>query len=159
MKKFTEKDIPKEVWEHIIMVNTSKGLMGSEWYNKCLAIEDKYPDWFPWEAKYKSIPDEVHDAYRREKNPDFFLSFVEYQKKHGSSNKGILHAIRESHERSVERAIQINKEPFKESSIADLFKKLIEDKKENLRLQDEKDKKDKALWDKHYKKYGLEHRK
>lgn len=44
--------------------------MGQETYDKIRKIIKKYPEWFPWETKYNSIPQEVHDAYKGEVYPE-----------------------------------------------------------------------------------------
>ena len=40
-------------------------------YAKCKKIVDNNPLYFPWEAKYHSIPKEVHEAYNKEIDPNY----------------------------------------------------------------------------------------
>lgn len=129
MKPFYEKDIPQEVKEYMSIVAGTGGMMGLKLYQKCKAIEDKYPEWFPWEHKYQSIPQEVHDAYKNEK---YSL---------------------ELHRKGTSKIVVSFNKPLLE---------LIKEWKENLIKEQEIDKKqlrkDKELWDKHYKKYRLKFR-
>lgn len=132
MKKFSEKDIPQEVKEYMAIVAGTGGLMGLKLYRKCKTIEEKYPEWFPWEHKYNSIPQEVHDAYRNE----------QYS--------------------STPKPNEISKEAvsfsFNDKSLLDALNKWQESLINEQRIKAEQLKKDKELWDKHYKKYGLEFR-
>lgn len=48
---------------------TYKFIEGEE-LEKVQATIDKYPEYFPWEHKWTSIPKEVHEAYNREAYPE-----------------------------------------------------------------------------------------
>lgn len=127
------KDVPSEVyWVWICSLSP----VGRETYEECQKIIGQYPEWFPWEHKYKSIPKEVHDAYWNEKYPDWDKP-LDFSKKHDSEPLVIEYPP---------------KDPLKvmEDYFAAKDRRLKEE-----RLQE---KKDKALWDKYYKKYKLEYR-
>ena len=61
-----EKDIPSEVYEAMCIGSLS--IVGMELYNRYQEIVKKYPEHFPWETKYNSIPSEVHEAYAIERD-------------------------------------------------------------------------------------------
>ena len=131
------QNIPDEV----LWVLTLPRYVGSDTYKKAEEIIAKYPEYFPWETKYNSIPKEVHQAYIKEKYPDKDEPIV--------CTGGISQMIKD--------------EPFvyKEytpEGIGEWFKQLeviTRDAKNAAIVQRKKDKK---LWDKHYKKYNLEFR-
>lgn len=128
-------NIPNEVvWVYIIQ--WGKQAVGSNTYEEMERIIEKYPKYFPWEHKYKSIPKEIHEAYRREKNPDRDKPIV-------CSGEGLLAQIKTS---KVMKPSELNIEKF--------FKDLEDDYKKE---QEKKDK-NKVLWDKYYSKYDLEYR-
>lgn len=140
MKTISEKEIPEEVKEYMAIVAGTGGMMGLELYQKCKAIEEKYPKWFPWEHKYKSIPQEVHKAYFEEKHSNY-NSKIEC--------KGGLASHLEDN-----KPFTINtKTTFKEM-MEEWHKSIMKIEEKRLKILEE----DKALWDKHYKKYGLEFR-
>lgn len=61
------KDIPSEVlWVFALQYSCTP--VGTSVFEECERIIAKYPEFFPWETKYNSIPQEVHDAYRIENN-------------------------------------------------------------------------------------------
>lgn len=60
------QDTPNEV----LWVLLSPKMVGSDTYEEIERIIAKYPEYFPWETKYNSIPKEVHEAYIKEKYPD-----------------------------------------------------------------------------------------
>ena len=130
------KDIPTEVKEYIVMTSSMNGMMGLEMYRKCKAIEEKYPEWFPWEHKYKSIPQEVHDAYNKEKEG--------VQQKEKTISTPLTTTAKED--------LPLGQMLF------NALKEAIELENKQREMAAEQRKKDKVLWDKHYKKYGLEFR-
>lgn len=144
MNNFNIDDMPNDVfWVFALQISgTSVGL---ETYNKCVDIVKKYPNWFAWEHKYASIPQEVHDAYWEEINPKFKLSFE-------SNNKGILEATQEGTISSDEF------EKNKQKSVVQLFEELMASEylnKENERKDRERRQ---AIWHKHYSKFNLEYK-
>lgn len=144
---FTEKEIPSDIQEYFQIMAITGGMMGLEMYQRCKAIIENNPTWFPWEHKYKSIPQEVHDAYLDEKNSDRHepLSFTAM----GSSN-GIIPDI-------MSKGTVFNYPP--KESLSELWQQILEADAKYKKDVLERDKKEKALWDKHYKKYKLEWRK
>lgn len=55
-------NIPKEVME--VRMWQYVGYVGSETMEKIQDIMNRYPEWFPWEAKYNKIPLVVHQEFR-----------------------------------------------------------------------------------------------
>lgn len=130
--------IPDEVmW--VLMV--SSGFVGRSTYDKCQEIISRYPEYFPWEHKYKSIPKEVHEAYLDEVNPLRHEPIVILE--------GGLH-LRDQIRKEY---ISINK-TVTQKDFEDMFNEMAKMEQERI----EKRKKEKALWDKHYKIYGLEYK-
>jgi hypothetical protein len=72
------------------------------YYEECV---NKYPEYFPdeieWNDNYKKVPQDVHDAYKK----DLYEKF-NYKGKHLSSDGGIMYLIH--HQKEVD-------EEFKES--------------------------------------------
>lgn len=133
-------DVPSEVQWACIILNTSHGV-GLETYERLEQIVAKYPEYFPWEDKYNSIPKEVHQAYIKEKYPDMDKPIV-----CTNSGEGIMSAINKD--------VFVYKQKTAEE-IMQWFKDLAAMVKED----NDKEEKEKQLWDKHYSKYGLKYRK
>lgn len=129
--------IPAEVQE--VMVYNHVKYVGRETMERIRTIIDKYPEWFPWEHKYKSIPQEVHDAYHKEK----------YSKQDLKLSGGIYERMKEQ--------TYINTS-FNIDFLNNLFNKLCNYDAERELLRQYKRQKDKELWDKHYSKYNLEYK-
>jgi len=147
---FTEKEMPKDVQEYLVIMSATGGMMGLEMYKRCQVIIDNNPKWFVWEHKYKSIPKEVHNAYMDEKYPNRNKPLVFSE----GSDKGFLARINES--RNV--PFNLSKEALDNFSIGDAMKDLFEMQEKQDKEMFAKEKQDKELWDKHYKKYKLEFR-
>ncbi len=129
--------------------------IGLDTWKEIQAIIDKYPDYFPWEHKYKSIPQEVHDAYRKETDPTWGMTFEEYfQNAHTSdgSFKGLIPLIQEK------LYHPIPDEPITVMSITQIFENLSKQEDDRVKREKERLGKDKAIWDKHYKQYDLQYR-
>lgn len=127
--------IPAEVQE--VMVYNHVKYVGRETMERVRTIIDKYPEWFSWEHKYKSIPQEVHDAYYEEKYHKRDLELP---------SKGIYEQMKQA------------PVSFTIDSLRELFNKLYDDDDEKALLRQYKRQKDKELWDKHYSKYNLEYK-
>lgn len=149
----TIKNIPDEVSWYISVVGGSGGLLGTETYNKCKAIEEKYPDWFPWEAKYRSIPKEVHDAYFKERNPDWGKP-IDFKGKEGGFD-GLIPQLKKGNYQFLD----LSSEELEKFSVADSIVECFEVIEKNRKAKLKRNKMDEALWDKHYKKHGLKYRK
>jgi len=129
-------NIPKEVVE-------AMGIRMSRFVGKALMdryqdIVARYPKWFPWETKYRSVPQEVHDAYWKEKYPPLDFS---------KPGKGLWE--------------QINKKPKKTKktqSLTEMLEELSKIEEKRRKKEIARKKKDKKLWDKYYKPYKLEYR-
>lgn len=150
MKKgFKLDDIPKEVL-YIQMMEASPfpWYVGIDEYNRVEAIKKKYPEHFPWHAKYNSIPKEVHDAYRNEVNPGWNKPLVFDDIPYGN---GIEAQINECG--NTPSSFELTTK-----DVANIFKDFIEassKRDEEARKEKERIKK---IWDKHYKKYNLSYR-
>ena len=61
------EDIPVDVmW--VSFMKMSSIAVGIETYSKVKAIIEKYPEWFPQETIYNSIPQEVKELFEKEKS-------------------------------------------------------------------------------------------
>jgi len=129
-----------------------KKVLAIQYYNQPVGLDTmnmiddiiaRNPTYFPWEIKYKSIPNEVHEAFRNEcYPPKNWEENIPY-------GEGIF--------------AEINKQPpinisLTDQSIKEMFEKMFES--ENRRRKEEKEEKLRVMkiWDKHYKKYNLEYR-
>lgn len=111
-------------------------MMGANLYNKIKDIIERYPQYFPWEHKYSSIPEDVHKAYREELEVTLSL-YLDREKPIYSPPKdngdfyeymqACIDFIHQCGIRNIDERIAANK---------------IE----------------KEIWDKHYSKFGLEFR-
>ncbi len=136
-------NIPNEVlWASgIIFINHGIGI---DTYEKIEEIIAKYPEYFPWETKYNSIPKEVHESYIKEKYPDRDKPIV-----CTNNGEGLYSKIK--NESFIYRE-------YTPEEVGEWFRQLeatIVKERNEVVLQRKKDKK---LWDKHYKKYNLEYR-
>lgn len=145
------QDVPADVqmvWAH----QYSKMPIGLDTLNRMKEIIRANPEYFPWETKYDSIPQEVHDAYRKEKNAEFDKIWKEFAS-HNEKYIGIIPSMLKAGEH-IPEIMQVPEKSISEI-MSDLFK--MEDyKRQQKRKQHEEDK---ALWDKYYKAYQLEYRK
>jgi hypothetical protein len=142
------EEMPDEVVEYYRIMAITGGLMGLQMYNRCKEIVENNPKYFVWEHTYKSIPDEVHEAYLDEKNPDRHKP-LEF-KKIGSGN-GILADI---------EAMEIPEFKIDPNfNLANALMDMIKHQDALHKKQWEQENADKKLWDKYYKKYKLEYRK
>lgn len=117
--------------------------VGRETFEKVQKIIDKYPKYFPWERTFKSIPKEVHDAYVEEKK----MTLMNYIEVDNGIERG--DGIRQQVEKNKPVDTILTKEMYEE-----FINSFAKDEEERI----EKRKKEKALWDKHYKIYGLEYK-
>lgn len=131
------KNVPddvKEVW----FIQTYIKRIGCELYTKCQATIVKYPEYFPWETTYKSIPQEVHEAYLDEL----------YPKRHeplNCSGKGLFAQIQDLN--------------LTEVTVGNIFEKWDDyyNNQKEKQILIEKRKED--IWNKYYGKYKLKYRK
>lgn len=141
--------IPDDVY-HVKFIQHCGQPVGSETYNWCQEVISKNPQHFPWEHKYKSIPQEVHDAYYLERNGESREDQMNriFKRPQFEEGKGIRSTI-------------VTIPPNPPLNWDDLVQALKDSHKRELD-QIEKARKDriehKKIWDKHYKPYGLEFR-
>lgn len=146
MKK--DKEIPYDVFQVQIMEHYG-ALVGEETYEWAMEVIKNNPKYFPWWAKYNSIPQEVHDAYRAEAFPPITW---ESWSQNANKGDGIMEVIRRA-----EAKPEIIPEE-KPKSLTELID-FVYEMEEHQKMKEELARKEKkALWDKHYKKYGLEYR-
>lgn len=142
--------IPKEVLEYMAMTSVNGGMLGLKMFTRCQEIINKYPNWFQWEHKYKSIPKEVHDAYIKERNPNIDKPLV--------LRDGFNGILNELKDKSNAVNLGFNKEGIEGFSISKALSEIFK-AQEDARIELKKEEaKSKELWDKHYKKYKLEYR-
>lgn len=150
-KGFRLDDMPQEVyWAKFIGTRWDGRqfiqMVGTDQHNKIREIQKKYPEWFPWETEYDKIPQEVHEAYKREAYPYLYEAID-------------VGAFAEDKKDTPPTEWETQTyEPFTYES----FTKFVEEMYNNMNEKEHKIKEGKAkakkLWDKHYKKYGLEYR-
>lgn len=150
LKKY---NIPEEVFG-VYHLQKCNAIIGTETFKEAQRIIDKYPQHFPWEHKYKSIPQEVHDAYNKEIGNDFASLFKIIQAPlfDGSTRgKGIFQSMVDS---GVQKA-----EPFTNESFIKAFQDMNDMFTEKERKEQEEEKRKEKIWNKHYGKYKLKYRK
>jgi hypothetical protein len=133
---------PKEVyWAWLVL--WAKQPIGLAAYTRLQTIIATYPDYFPWEHKYSSIPQEVHDAFYKEcyrvKQPQT----VEPEK----YGEGILAQIKPA-----------ELIPFNAQELMQAFKNFVADIDYAHKRAVAEEKRVRAIWKKHYDKFGLEYR-
>lgn len=148
-KGFRLDDMPKEVyWAKFIGITFIGGecvqQVGIDQHNKIREIQKKYPEWFPWETKYDSIPQEVHEAYKREAYPYLYeaIDVGAFDKKNDWPTEAY---VCDPDSFTFESMMK---------SISDMHKR----QNEEDRKRKQQKAKDRKLWNKHYSKYGLEYR-
>lgn len=138
-------DIPDEVWWVTVM--QMQPYIGMSAYEKMTEIMARYPEYFPWETKYNSIPNDVHEAFRNECWPDAFkgwdIPIV--------CDKGFFAQIKE------QGPVYTGELPKGETFFS-LYEKHIANLKKQERDEIIENKRLKKIWDKHYSKYGLPYR-
>lgn len=137
------RGIPEEVvW--VMLVEMYCSVVGFEVMDRINEIKGRWPKYYPWEARYNSIPKEVHEAYLGEvfKRDDWF----------GVS--GEIGGLEDMVNRGGSEYKELTEDDFV-SFIKDLDEREREQEEEERRRRDREDK---ALWDKYYKKYGLKWR-
>jgi len=143
MKK---RDIPLEVqwvWAH----QKTQTPMGRDAFEQAADIVDRYPEYFPWEHKYKSIPQEVHDAFEAECYPE-----------RGKPIEEIFDDLKVGvglMEQLKNQPVGVIPTKFTQSDFEELFNSLQEAQKKRMEEEKAEEKRVKKIWDKHYKKYGL----
>lgn len=152
MKKkggFTLDDVPDEVMK-VWAIEASCTMVGMELHNQIERIIDKYPQYFEWEHKYKKVPESVHEAYLDELYPDRHKPI---ECKSDKNYDGYIpYILGEKNEYK-----SINHEP----TVQDWYEmfKFFDGYDDSERLEREEQDRKRGIWNKHYKKYGLEYRK
>lgn len=132
-------EIPNDVaW---VMAIRYVGYCGLDTCKKIQDIIDRNPLWFPWEHRYKHIPQEVHEAYFKEKHPNWGVPL--------ELGKGIYELMNQK-----PKKIKKQKKQSVSEMMEDLFKHQEKDRKRRIKERN----KAKKLWDKYYKQYNLEYR-
>lgn len=153
MSKSKNNKIPDEV-EYILYMEALPDRYGPWYvsvkeYERILTVKRKYPEHFPWQAKYDSIPDSVHKAYNEDRWETSGLNSLNKDLQDGNKKGGGI----------FESMTTVGAD--KPEGPTD-FRKYFQDYYDMVtqREQEAEDrrKKDEALWDKHYKKYGLKYR-
>src|SRR3990172_5884584 len=148
MKKINKlSDVPGDVltvWAYQV----SGCPIGQNIYNMLQNIIKKYPDWFPFEAEYRKIPEEVHEAYHKECYPHYYKPLKLWDNGDEEiSGPGILPQT-EAH------AIDLSK-PITIKDIEDCFKAAHERGRKAKEDQDKEERRKMIIWKKHYGKYKL----
>lgn len=144
------EDMPDEVW---VVLNWPYELVSLETYQAHEAIKVKYPEYFPWEALYRSIPQSVHDAYRMELWPggnQFGEFFKEVDDKaYDAPFGGLIDEINKGGQQVSYRNKSFTFEDF--AAVAQRHLEANEVFYKNFQVE-------KAMWDKHYSKFNLIYR-
>lgn len=145
--KPNNKEIPADVltvWAYQ-KSNIPVGTMLHEHFRKI--IKDN-PEFFPWESKYDTIPKEVHDAHKTEKNAYINDKLEKERQEREKDGEG----SNTYHTYSV--LVTMPSRPDYERACKDFVKKKRE--VENQVIAEKR--KLKQIWDKHYAPYGLQFR-
>lgn len=150
MKMFNSQDIPHEVYSvHAIMYYG--GPVGKSVYDQCLHVVNKYPEHFPWEHLYHSIPKEVHKAYELEAygpKKSFEEQFEEFK-------IGADHRPSGGIKELIEKAPKYTYQYDPNFNIGEAFEKMYAQKQEEDRKKFEEQQRLRTIWNKHYSKYKL----
>ncbi len=145
-------EIPAEVWK-VWAMQYSCSFVGLETLNEINDIIAKYPQHFPWETKYNSLPKEVHEAFRKECYPSLYEPYEPF-KYEGTSliddvknGKGII---------DISKPKNVTLKPFTAKDFLESWEKMINDEQERKQKEFERKERIRKIWDKHYKQYGLE---
>jgi len=143
-------NIPHEVaW--VLCVQMGQIPLGIDSYEKAQEIIEKYPEHFPWEHKYKSIPKEVHDAFEAECYPE-----------RGKSIESLFDDLEEGVRlrEQVMNQTYVSVDPMKFTK--DDFVRMLDEMEAHERKRKEEERAEeirvKKIWDKHYKRYNLKYR-
>ncbi len=148
---FFPDDMPEEVKEAMLI--GMREYVSLEQLTRFKDIALRNPKYFPWEEKYYSLPQSVHAAYRFEvnggKDPWDMTSFKGVSD--GGSFKGLIPTIMEQPKIEVE----VEQKPV---DLLEMFNDAIKIMEDKRKREKEDFLKSKAIWDKHYSKYGLKYR-
>jgi hypothetical protein len=133
--------VPKEVIE-VWGYQMSKQSIGMETYKRLQDTIETYPEYFPQETIYKTIPQEVHDKYYEEKK-ELRLKFYPRKESDIQPGEGLWDWARRQEAAPIKITnLDIKELAEKISVTAPKIKKQYETEK-------------RKLWNKHYKKYKL----
>jgi hypothetical protein len=120
-------------------------LVGLQTYQRLESTIEKYPDYFPWEYIYNSIPLEVHNNYIKQEKL-LFLSFYPLKEYALKDGEGLYSWLK----RQEPIPIKITKQDLQKLA----NQVFVTAPKIKTEYETEKVK----LWNKHYKKYKLKYR-
>lgn len=124
-------DFPPEVYEALII--GYRKYVSTKLYHRYLEIIEKYSKYFPQEYKYHFIvPKEVHDAYNKDITKHHSRYFSE----------GISQGIKEN-------SPMIGNFELTRKDLEGLVSAVLNQRSDK--------RKERKIWDKHYKKYGLKY--
>lgn len=143
-----KSNVPEEVWG-VLLLQRSNAVVGKTVFDLANRIIEKYPEHFPWEARYRLIPKEVHEAYAKEAGWVSLGAIKRLFETPLFDNKGsgLMQAIKKSGSAKLDPAKSFHDflKDFNEGASA------VEEKKRQRHI------KDKMIWDKYYKKYNLDY--
>ena len=141
------KEVPFDV-QWVWMIQKAQIPVGRESFEKATDIINKYPEYFPWEHKYKTIPQDVHDAFEAECYPERGKP-IEDVLDELVNGVGINEQLRN------QESVGIVPTNFTQKYLEDFFDEM--EKAQQKRMEEEKAEENRVrkIWDKHYKKYGL----
>lgn len=122
--------------------------IGRSTLEKCIETIRKYPDHFPWEHQYTKIPNEVHEEFKDEMNPDRHKP-VDWDWNNDPPRKSVMEQIKEK------------SYTYREVTYESVIKMLddVITRENNERIAEQQQiAREKTIWNKHYKKYNLKYR-
>lgn len=131
-------DIAPEEVQKVWVIQMMGSPIGSDLYKEVQDIISRNPKYFPYETAYNKVPQEVHEAYfdeMRKSTIDTFESFF-----------------------GDKEEIKQTPKPTEVKTLKEILEDLIAQDAKNRKIREDETKRKKEIWDKHYKKYGLEFR-
>lgn len=139
-------NIPKEV-EIAMVVNSGMGpFVGMKLYNEVVETINKYPEYFPWEHKWRTIPEEVHKAYLTEINEAAEKNAEKIRKQRNKLSKKY-----ETKSKKFGNGFTIDE-------LNTLINHILEQSALTRKQKKNWENIDKRMWKKHYKKYNLKYK-
>ena len=141
------KQVPFEV-QWVWAIRQAQIPVGRESFEKATDIINKYPEYFPWEHKYKTIPQEVHDAFKAECYP-------EREKPIEEVSDELVDGVGLRDQLKNRESAGIVPTNFTQKDLEDFFDEMQEAQQKRMEEEKVEENRVRKIWDKHYKKYGL----
>lgn len=134
------------------MLQWSNAFVGIDTLKKTERIIAENPKEFPWEHKYNSIPQEVHEAYNKEQHPERTKENMEKLWNTPIESKGgIMAHIKEN----PPKEYTTPSEPITAKLLNQWWQEMMEADEKRRKDKQEYRKKFTSIWNKHYGPYNL----